>query len=533
MKKNNALYRHLYMRGLIVPTLFLGTTFFSFCSKKDFQPETELASEEAVDISAAVTGNPNLIFEETFEGSAYFPSSGTATNKVADIENCNEGEIAHNTSYDWTLNTAKTPLFQGSKVIRFEVRKGQPKVGTGKRTRSEVTMIKGEDSRFTTDIWYSFAVLFPSTGFEYDDTRDVINQWFEDGGDETTLKCDKNTAYLELAAQGTSSIQKRFDLFSSLTADAYSSAFSQIPKNKWHEFVFHFIHSMSSSGLIEIWRDGVKIHNIVGQNMRKKNPKWKLGLYKFAFDDGTSLASSRVIYFDNIRVGKKGSTFADMTSNQPPPSNNVKPTANAGTDILISSPDSKVKLKGAAADADGSIIAKKWTKVSGPDGPAFSDANILNPMISNLKTGTYVFRLTATDDNNATAYDDVTVTVAALPTSSIIGSLSLIDAAQDIGLEVIKDNATYSLSKLGAESLNVRANIGLGITSVKFVLSGKESKTFTDKVIPFALMGDDGKGNYWYGSWDLPTEGAYTLTATPYIATKAGTPVTVHFTFVK
>jgi len=67
---------------------------------------------------------------------------------------------------------------------------------------------------------------------------------------------------------------------------------------------------MGSDGLIEVWRDGIKIHNITGRNMHYQYPKWKMGLYNASLTETENY--SRVIYFDNIRVGKSESTLLEM-----------------------------------------------------------------------------------------------------------------------------------------------------------------------------------------------------------------------------
>jgi Polysaccharide lyase len=264
----------------------------------------------------------NLIYEETFEGPSFFPLSGKGSDKVHSIENCN---------LDWTLSVVTQPVFRGKKACRFEIRKNQPLVGISKRIRSEVVIIKADDDdRFTSEMWYSFAVLFPTVGFEYDDKRDCINQWFEDGSRETTLRVEKDKAYLEVTPALGSATMMKYDLFSmnrGMKGDITS--FISIPKNRWHEFVFHFIHSKKENGLIEVWRDGIKIHHINGPNIHLKLPKWKIGLYKTSFQDNpskpdkVSALNSRVIYFDNIRVGKASASLPDMSSPDFLPSPNI------------------------------------------------------------------------------------------------------------------------------------------------------------------------------------------------------------------
>jgi hypothetical protein len=99
---------------------------------------------------------------------------------------------------------------------------------------------------------------------------------------------------------------------------------------------------------------------------------------------------------------------------------NQPPTVNAGTDKTITLPTSTVTLTGTASDADGSIATYAWTKISGPAGSTFSSASSASTMANGLVQGSYIFRLTVTDNQGASASDDVAVTVNAASTSNII-----------------------------------------------------------------------------------------------------------------
>lgn len=128
-----------------------------------------------------------------------------------------------------------------------------------------------------------------------------------------------------------------------------------------------------------------------------------------------------------------------------------------------------------------------------------------------------------------------TTTAPPPPTGSgAVGSFTLINAATEKDVKTITEGEKISLSALGLIKVNIRANVDATYKSVKFDLSGPKTMTFTDSALPFALMGDDGAGNYYYGTWKPPTVGTYTLTATPYTGTKrtgtAGTPSVIHFT---
>ncbi len=90
---------------------------------------------------------------------------------------------------------------------------------------------------------------------------------------------------------------------------------------------------------------------------------------------------------------------------------NQAPTADAGTDMIVILPNNSVTMNGGGTDTDGSIVAYAWSKVSGPGTGTIVNPTSANTAINNLSQGTYVFRLTVTDNAGATATDDVTVSV--------------------------------------------------------------------------------------------------------------------------
>jgi len=97
----------------------------------------------------------------------------------------------------------------------------------------------------------------------------------------------------------------------------------------------------------------------------------------------------------------------------PPPTNNKPPVVNAGTDVTITLPTYTAALNGTATDPDGYIVSYNWTKVSGPASFEIINPNYASTTVSGLVAGTYVFRLTAIDDKNATVSDDKTIVVNA------------------------------------------------------------------------------------------------------------------------
>src|ERR1044071_7733618 len=143
----------------IISSALLVASLFS-CSKKDM---IEPAAQHNNTVASATAANSNLFINEDMEGSSPFTTFGGG------IEHCQT---------DWTFSFPSL-AFEGKKSVRFEIRQDQPLVGTAQRVRSEVTIVRGSEwPGFTKEAWYSYAILFPSKGFEADETRDCINQWF-------------------------------------------------------------------------------------------------------------------------------------------------------------------------------------------------------------------------------------------------------------------------------------------------------------------------------------------------------------------
>ncbi|MFZ6012053.1 MAG: PKD domain-containing protein [Bacteroidota bacterium] len=104
---------------------------------------------------------------------------------------------------------------------------------------------------------------------------------------------------------------------------------------------------------------------------------------------------------DNVTVTVKSST-------------NVSPVANAGGDKLIRLPVDATTLSGSGNDPDGTISKYAWTKSSGPIcNMVYEDRPSVK--LSDLVSGTYVFKLTVTDNKGAIDTDFVTVTVSHPP----------------------------------------------------------------------------------------------------------------------
>jgi hypothetical protein len=122
---------------------------------------------------------------------------------------------------------------------------------------------------------------------------------------------------------------------------------------------------------------------------------------------------------------------------------NAAPVVNAGADQRIQLPEDSAIFAGTAVDADGAVNDLLWTKVSGPASGVIANANTLSARVSNLQVGTYVFRLTATDNIGATTYDEVNIVVAA-PPSPPPNAPPFANAGTDISVTLPADNISLT-----------------------------------------------------------------------------------------
>ena len=94
---------------------------------------------------------------------------------------------------------------------------------------------------------------------------------------------------------------------------------------------------------------------------------------------------------------------------------NSRPTANAGSDQIVSLPRNASVMNGSGTDLDGTISGYAWTQIAGPVPATIGNSNQASTTIENLVEGVYTFELKVTDDKGDTGADTVNITVTAVP----------------------------------------------------------------------------------------------------------------------
>jgi predicted esterase len=136
-------------------------------------------------------------------------------------------------------------------------------------------------------------------------------------------------------------------------------------------------------------------------------------------------------------AGQTSSADVQVTVNGSTQGGNTPPVAVTSADQSITLPTNSVFLLGSGSyDVGGWITNYAWSQVSGPGQASITQMNS-NLDVKNLLAGTYVFRLTVTDNGGATHSDNVTVTVNGTtppPTGGNTPPVAVTSASQTITL---------------------------------------------------------------------------------------------------
>lgn len=137
------------------------------------------------------------------------------------------------------------------------------------------------------------------------------------------------------------------------------------------------------------------------------SPSTQYALYPGSQNSTNNVIGGNIGTFKNLNLITY-STNCGAVQNQPP-------VCNPGTNVTLTLPTNSYFFANAtASDPDGTIVSYAWTQVNGGS-YTINDASILKPTVSNLQVGTYVFKLTVTDNDGATGDKNITITVNPAP----------------------------------------------------------------------------------------------------------------------
>lgn len=199
----------------------------------------------------------------------------------------------------------------------------------------------------------------------------------------------------------------------------YFGKLMHIEPGKWHHFVLNvgWDYRDNGNGFIELfasidspptpddkildYRGPTGYNNNFGHYLKLGIYKWLWKQQEYVNESRSAGVTKRVLYYDNISI-KKNKIGLTM---------NKEPEANAGPSKVITLPNNHLAINGLGSDPDGSIVNYWWEQVSGPAEARLNGQDTENLDISELVEGTYVFRLTVTDNLGSSASDEMFVSV--------------------------------------------------------------------------------------------------------------------------
>jgi hypothetical protein len=187
---------------------------------------------------------------------------------------------------------------------------------------------------------------------------------------------------------------------------------------------------------------------------------------------------------------RQGDTTLVGSGAPPPP---PTPVVLAGSTQTITLPTNSVTLSGSATETGGTIASYLWTEVSGGAATIGSSASA-STGVTGLVSGTYVFRLLATDNLGDTASSTVKVIVNAAPLPVPVVSAG---ANQNITLPTNSVTLSGSASETGGtiasylwtEVSGGAATIGTA-TSAGTAVTGLAAGTYVFKLLATDNLGD-------------------------------------------
>ena len=113
-----------------------------------------------------------------------------------------------------------------------------------------------------------------------------------------------------------------------------------------------------------------------------------------------------------------------------------------------------------------------------------------------------------------------------------ISEVFLVDAATDEVIQKIEDDAVINLDELGIEKINILAMTNPNkLGHVEMILQGASNHSQTERILPYALFGDDPVGDF---NGETLCAGAYTLMITPFLQDNTkGETLEINFEIIK
>ena len=191
------------------------------------------------------------------------------------------------------------------------------------------------------------------------------------------------------------------------------------------------IHFASSSSIV--CDDNTVRTNIATDNQATKTQRYGLNI-------DSSNCHRTLVGSDNDFRGNLTADVRDNGTNTIYEVGNQRPVVNAGSDVTVSE-SAGASLDGTVSDDGPPPLSTVWSQEGGPAlGASFANPSAVDTTVSFAEPGVYTLRLTATDGEALSAFDEVVVTVSP-------DGLNVVDVQITNGLDDAEERASGAVSR--------------------------------------------------------------------------------------
>lgn len=269
-------------------------------------PQTDMFNIKSLEIDTSnyrhyMTFNPivagNFTWENTFD----------VTGWIKEINNARPG----------AATIVENPFGKTGFAMKFEQRKTD--TPTAVRAEMRLSTIPDEPR----EGWWSWSEYLPSEDWSVPDPHQaVVGQWHEQP-DFHLGENWRSPPIMRKIQNGKNWVNRMWDadpVNTNATKDGEETFdLGAIDTDQWVEWIWHIKYGYDNTGLLEIWKNGVKVYsrvNMPNSFNDRDVPFFKIGVYEGAWGDvqwhATSPGTKRTVYIRNMKIGKPGCSLNEM-----------------------------------------------------------------------------------------------------------------------------------------------------------------------------------------------------------------------------
>jgi len=231
--------------------------------------------------------------------------------------------------YSSSCVVVNTPAIDGGHSIRFILNRSDPKVSGS--MRAEIANSKDENKDpVGSERWYKINTYIPNDWIK-DTEREIVVQWHATPDRWRDDKYeDWRSPPLSIQINGNDwEIETRWDsrpVTPDNDCEGYETIWKgPIQRGEWTQWVIHVKWNYNSSGLLQVWKNNIRVVNKNGPVCYndRKGIYLKIGIYKWRWlsSGGDSIVDKRIIYHSGVQIGDSNSNYTEILPHYIPPSN--------------------------------------------------------------------------------------------------------------------------------------------------------------------------------------------------------------------